>query len=69
MSRALLAMAIATLCGCVGLPPCEKPEALILDSPYGPLVVLTPKQLVGLQHRMESIRDGKCDPDKEPEAI
>ncbi len=55
--------------GCAALPPCQKPSAAIVETPKGPLIVFTAQELGKLQHRMEGIRDGKCDPDKDPDAI
>lgn len=60
---------LLALSGCAALPPCSKPDAMVLESPRGILVVFTAENLMKLQQRMEAIRDGKCDPDKEPDAI
>ncbi len=42
---------------------------MLINSPRGPLIVFTAQNLVKLQERMKSIRDGRCDPEKEPDAI
>lgn len=60
---------ILLLSGCASLPPCPRPEAMIFETPRGQLVVFTVKNLSVFQERMKGIRDGKCDPEKDPEAI
>lgn len=60
---------LLALSGCAALPPCSKPDAMVLESPRGPLVVFTAQNLMKLQKRMEAIRDGRCDPAKDHDAI
>lgn len=42
---------------------------MIIDTPRGPDVLFSAEQIVAFQERMEGIRDGKCDPHKDPDSI